>query len=197
MTMIDPFASAPADDEAQAAAPVEAPEPEESLFDEPPAEAPKKAPAKKAAAKVTNVVAPSEGKVVLTFKGGTGFDAPWIVIHAESLQDAYEQMVGENGALLGELFTRVQNAGQAFAKLAPQPAGGGNGGSRGGSTQRQSNAPQAAQEAPNGEKRYCAHGEMKFKSGVSKKNGKPYQMFVCQSGDRNDECDAQFLNSRR
>ncbi|QAY17487.1 hypothetical protein SEA_DAISHI_52 [Mycobacterium phage Daishi] len=195
MTMIDPFASAPADDEAQAA-PAEAPE--ESLFNEPPAEAPKKAPAKAAPAKVTNVAAPSEGKVVLTFKGGTGFDAPWIVIHAESLQDAYEQMVGDNGALLGELFTRVQNAGQAFAKLAPQQAaGGGNGGSRGGGTQRQSNAPQAAQEAPNGEKRYCAHGEMKFRSGVSKKTGKPYQMFVCQSGDRNDECDAQFLNSRR
>ncbi|WP_237072132.1 hypothetical protein [Mycobacterium avium] len=203
----DPFASPP--DEAQAE-PVEDQTPEDA-FSAPPAEeppAPTPPPAKKAAAKkapakavatakvdiqpnVLPIKVDGDGKIVVTFKGGTGFDAPWIVIHATSVEDALNQVSGENATKLAKLMERTQIAGQHFAGLSPKPQGGGNGGGGGQRQQRQS-APQAAQEAPNGEKRYCAHGEMKFRSGTSKA-GKAYQAFFCNSGDRNDECRAQFL----
>ncbi|AFU20673.1 hypothetical protein SEA_CHUPACABRA_47 [Mycobacterium phage Chupacabra] len=145
--MQDPFASAPTADEAQAA-----PEqPQESVFDAPPAEAPapaKKAPAKKAAAKATAapvVAAPSEGKVVLTFKGGTGFDAPWIVIHAEDLDDALDQVTTQGSTLMA-LMERVQGAGKHFAAQGtPAPS---NGGGRGGNTGQRQNAPRQAAQPP-------------------------------------------------
>lgn len=176
----DPFADAP--DEAQTDTPTaeEAPVTETKT-------APKKSTAKKPAAAA---VVPSEGKVVLTFKGGTGFDAPWIVIHAEDLHDAYDQVNGENAKLLADLMTKTQAAGQHFAGMAPKGSSGG-GQSQGGGGGRQ--APQGAQEAPNGEERFCAHGKMQFKSGVSKA-GKAYKGFFCSSRDRNDQCKAQFLN---
>lgn len=196
--MIDPFADAPAD-EAQTEAP-------EEVFAAPPTEAPAPAPApapakkaapKKAAGTVSVDVKPNllpldNGKVSLTFKGGTGFDAPWVVIHASDLGDALEQVSGDNGATLAKLMERVQRAGAHFTKVAPtRPAASGATAPSAAPAQRQA-APQAAQEAPGGEKRFCSHGEMNFRSGVSKA-GKPYQAYFCSSRDRNDECKAQFL----
>lgn len=207
--MNDPFASAPAD-EAQAAPDPQAGAhdysdgpPVEEPFAAPPAEAPapaKKAPAKAAAKKPAvgtvsvdvkpNLLPLDEGKVVLTFKGGTGFDAPWIVIHAKDLDDALDHVSGDNASTLATIMERTQIAGKHFAGLAPaKPATGNSGGGQ--PAQRQA-APQAAQGAPNGEVRYCSHGEMRFRSGTSKA-GKAYSAFFCSSGDRNDECKAQFL----
>ncbi|QHB38079.1 ribonucleoside reductase class II [Mycobacterium phage Noelle] len=172
--MQDPFASAPANDEAQAA-----PEPQESAFDAPPPEAPKKAPAKKAAAKAAPAkaaAASGEGKVVLTFKGGSGFDAPWIVIHAEDLDDALAQVTNQ-GDTLGALMTRVQNAGQHFAGMAPAKSGGGNSGGGGGG---RSNAPRGAQEPPAGTP--PAPGpDWTYKSGTGK-NGKPWSAWMPPRG---------------
>jgi len=163
---VDPFASAPAD-EAQATPEPEAPA--ETVFDTPPAEAPpapaapaKKAPAKKAAAKAAPapVQVGSDGKVVLTLKGGTGFDAPWIVIHATDLQDAHEQISGENGALLAQIMERTQIAAQHFAKL------GGGSSAPAQRPQRQA-APAAAQQPPAGSP--AAPGpDWVYKTGVSK-----------------------------
>jgi len=178
----DPFADAP--DEAQTETQTEV---QEDTVTETKAPA-KKAAAKKVANKPAPAVAASEGKVVLTFKGGAGFDAPWIVIHAESLEDAYDQVTEENAKLLADLMGKVQSAGQHFVKLgggSPNSNGGQNSGGRRG-------APQGAQEAPNGEERYCAHGKMQFKSGVSKA-GNTYKGFFCPSRDRNEQCKAQFL----
>lgn len=53
-------------------------------------------------------------------------------------------------------------------------------------------APQQANQAPGGEKRFCSHGEMVFKSGVAKASGKPYQLFSCPA-PREQQCPAQFL----
>ncbi|UVK60600.1 hypothetical protein SEA_PETERSON_50 [Mycobacterium phage Peterson] len=84
-------------------------------------------------------VAPGEGKIVTTLKGGRDFDAPWIVIHASS--------VAESDALLDASFKdymeKVKLVAAAFAggSAAPAPAQ-----SSGGGYQRQ--APQGAQEAP-------------------------------------------------
>ena len=126
--------------------------------------------------------AESDGKVVLTFKGGRDFDAPWIVIHANGLQEAHDFVVGDNASLLATVMDRVKVASQHFAgKPAAAPAA---------APQRQ--APQAATEAPGGEKRFCEHGEMVFKSGVAKATGKPYKLFSC-TAPREQQCKAQFL----
>lgn len=171
MSYEDPFATAPSDDEAQTA----------------PAEAPAEAPVASAQVTKPTVVEQADGKVVLTFKGGRDFDAPWIVIHAASLEDAYEQLTTK-GDLLGKVMERTANAGRHFAGSAPKAAPAQSGG---GAPQRQ--APQAAQEAPGGEKRFCEHGEMVFRSGVSKSSGKPYKLFSC-TAPRDQQCKAQFLN---
>lgn len=187
--MNDPFGAAPAPaqpepqyqpDEAQT-------ETQGSPWDSPPPEAAKPAPAPRP------VVAGSDGKVVLTFKGGSGFDAPWIVVHATDLDDALGYLDADNAPKFMDLMTRVQNAGQHFAALggsAPKAPSGG------GQQRPHSNAPQAAQEAPNGEKRWCAHGEMLFKTDVSKKTGKPYSGWFCTERNRDQQCEAQWPNKK-
>lgn len=127
----------------------------------------------------------SDGKVVLTFKGGRDFDAPWIVIHANGLQEAHDFVVGDNASLLATVMDRVKVASSHFAGKQDPPAQGGGA--------PPSRAPQAAQQAPNGETRFCEHGEMVFKSGVAKGSGKPYRLFSCPA-PRDQQCKAQFLN---
>ena len=155
MTNIDPFA----DVTDTAAAEVE-----DQGFDAPPPEAPKKA-AKKAAPKP--VVAPEgDGKVTITLKGGAGFDAPWIVIHATDIADAYEQLSGDYAAILVELMGKVKKAGTFFSGgngAAPRPA-----------------APAQAQEAPAGAPE-CPPG-WTYRSGVGK-TGKPYKGYFPPRGD--------------
>lgn len=180
--MEDPFA----------AAPEEAQQPEPTAQAQPPTMSAKESGKQPGGATAYVDVKPrfesAEGKVVVTFKGGTGFDAPWIVIHATDVQDAYNQVTGEGAVLLAKLMERTQVAAKHFAsqsqaKPAAAAASGGN----------TSNAPQGAQQAPGGEKRYCEHGEMEFKSGVAKASGKPYSLFGCTERDRDQQCKAQFL----
>jgi hypothetical protein len=168
MSEYDPFASAPADDEAQAA-PVEAPA--EEAFSAPPADVPTVG-AVKVDVKPNLVGLGSDGKVVLTFKGGTGFDAPWIVIHATSLDDAFEQVSGENAVLLAQLMERVQKAGEIFAGLSTgKPAAA--------RPQRQA-APAPAQQPPAGSPPSPGEGWV-YKTGVAKsgpKAGQPWQAWM-------------------
>jgi hypothetical protein len=76
----------------------------------------------------------ADGKVVLTFKGGTSFSDPWVVVHAANLDEALAY-VTENGAKLLDLFTRVKRASTSF-----------NGGA--GSADQSQGAPAQRQEAP-------------------------------------------------
>lgn len=104
---IDPFGAAPA-----------APAPEEAQQTTPPSDPWQP---------VTTIPAPtvvqgSDGKVVLTFKGGTGFEQPWVVIHANSLEEA-QVFVGEKGPVLLDLFQRVQVAAALFRGGATGAAG--------------------------------------------------------------------------
>jgi len=160
LSINDPFDSTPADDEGQ-------------QVSEP------SAPVVKSAQPV-----PSEGKVVVTLKGGAGYDAPWIVVHADSVDDAYHQV---NSNMMLELMRVTQLAGADFTGKAPtKPAA-----QQGVVQPQQSRAPQGAQEAPGGEKRFCEHGEMVFKTGISKA-GNPYKLFSC-TAPRGQQCKAQFL----
>src|SRR5688572_32585646 len=54
-------------------------------------------------AKVVNVG--SEGKIVSTFKGGRDYNAPWVVVHADSVDESLNIINDKNFA---ELLTRVQ-----------------------------------------------------------------------------------------
>lgn len=174
MTIADPFASAPAEDEAQPYGPPE--NDDSSPFSASPAEAP--APAKKAAPKKAvgtvnldvkpNLLPLDEGKVVLTFKGGTGFDAPWIVVHAKDVEDALDVVSGENAAKMDELMKRVQIAGKLFGGYAPVSEN-----ASAGRPQRQA-APAAAQQPPAGSPPSPGEGWV-YKSGVTKSGPKAGQ----------------------
>ncbi|QFG11562.1 hypothetical protein PBI_BOGOSYJAY_49 [Mycobacterium phage BogosyJay] len=185
MSYEDPFDSAPV----QQAPAEEAQQQTEPT--PPPAQAPV---VNNTAAPVT--VSPA-GDLSVTFKGDGTYTAPWIVPKYASVDAALVDLGVDAGevAKLGQgqkwfaLFDRATKMAQHFASLGggtpnSKPAGGGGGGG-----QRQ--APQAAKEAPNGEKKFCKHGEMEYKSGTSKKTGKPYALFSC-TAPRDEQCDAQW-----
>lgn len=156
MTAVDPFADVVADTAV-----------EEAAFDAPPPAPAKKVPAKKPAPKEVTEVG-SDGKLTVTLKGGSGFDAPWIVIHAADIADAYLQFEGDNAALLVELMGKVKKAGTFFS--------GGDGNSRGGGRP----APAQAQQPPAGAPECPAGWE--YKTGVSKASGKPWKGFFPPRG---------------
>ena len=146
----DPFENIPADEDGDNLVPFEEPAP-----------APKK---------VTKKATPKpepEGKVTVTLKGGAGFDAPWIVIHANDIPDAYEQFSGDYGALLVELMTKVQKAGTHFSSLGKPAA-------------PRSNAPQVAAEAPEGTPE-APGPDWTYKTGIGK-NGKPWKAWMPPRG---------------
>lgn len=130
------------------------------------------------------VVNQTEGKVTVTLKGGAGFDAPWIVVHADNAEDALEQL---NDKALGALIARTKEVAAYFS------GGNGNTTQRPAQSQQQGQQRPPQQQAPNGETKTCQHGEMVFRSGVSKSSGKPYKGFFCPSSDRNDQCKPQFI----
>jgi hypothetical protein len=49
-------------------------------------------------------------------------------------------------------------------------------------------APQAAPSATGLSSPTCVHGNRKFLSGISKKNGKPYSMWVCPQPQGAEQC---------
>lgn len=126
-----------------------------------------------------------EGKIVLTYKEGAGFDSSWTVVHANSVEDAKAILKDPE---FKELLDLSKKAAAYF---------------RGGSTptapaaaQPLSNVPAGAQSAPGGETRQCRHGEMKF---ISKStNGRAWSGFFCpQPKDSTDKCEPEFLPKGR
>lgn len=68
----------------------------------------------------------SNNKIVATLKGGSGFDAPWIVIHGDTPEEVLDIL---NDEQTKALLDQTQKVGQYFAKQgASAPAAGGNGG---------------------------------------------------------------------
>jgi hypothetical protein len=139
LTDFDPFEDAPVDE----------------VVEQP---TPKKPPTKKA-------VAPGEGKLTLTLKGGAGFDSPWIVIHATDVDDALDQVSGDNAAKLAKLMDATRKAANHFGGSAPaKPAP----------------APQAATEAPAGTPE-APGPDWVYKTGVGK-NGKTWRAWMPPRG---------------
>lgn len=94
----------------------------------------------------------SDGKIVYTLKGGVGYDAPWIVISGDSVEEADANLA----SVLARSFGDVQAAaalfqGSAAAAVLTQPA-----------------APtQPATPASTAGVRTCAHGPRKRSNGTS------------------------------
>ena len=133
---------------------------------------------------VTPVGADDGEQIRITLKGGSGYDAPWITVDFPSIDVAYEKLsdTARKDRLM-ELFAITGGASSKFIETS--------GGYKPVAPSAASRAPQGAQSAPGGETRQCVHGEMVFKSGVSKA-GNPYKMFACPA-PRDQQCKAQFL----
>lgn len=124
----------------------------------------------------------SNSKFVATYKGGTGFDAPWLVHHADSLDEIKETLENE---LLRDIFDLMQAAGGYFAsKGTPAPAGGGRAPRQGqpsGSTSIELSDKDwnkiedrfGSREIPSG---------WETRSGVAKNSGKPWRAVMPPRG---------------
>lgn len=122
-------------------------------------------------------------EVVVTFKAGAGYDAPWIVVHAKDLRDALDQVSGDNHEVLKKLMEQVAGAGKYFSALGgAKPVN-----SNANTSQRPNTAPPAGATQGPGPAPTCAHGEMVWRSGVSKQSGKPYKLWSC-TAPRDQQC---------
>lgn len=124
---------------------------------------------------------PDANKVRVTFKGGTGYDAPWITVDGTNIQDTREQLSDLEG--LKALMDDVARFGRYFSGTGAK-------GSQNGS-QGQQGAPVHQQPPPGVTVPDCAHGPMVFRSGFSKKTEKPYKGFFCSQNSSG--CKPQFL----
>jgi hypothetical protein len=124
--------------------------------------------------------------VSATFKFAGAYSDPWVVVKGADPADVLSKIETPE---FKALMDKVKFIAGIYAPAGAAPASSGGGGA-----QQQSRAPQAAQEAPGGEKRFCEHGQMEFKSGVSKK-GNSYQLFSC-TAPRDQQCKPQYLNSK-
>lgn len=107
----------------------------------------------------------TEGKIVVTLKGGKGYEAPWIVIHANDVAEANAQLNDEG---LADLIKQTKKVAEFF-----------NGGANTQAANAPAGQPQASTQAPNGQQ--PPEGYV-FKSGVGK-NGRAWKAFM--PADRN------------
>lgn len=131
----------------------------------------------------------SEGKIVSTFKGGRDYDAPWVVVHADSVTESLSVI---NDKDFAELLTRVQAAAQYFAGQAPaSPTAPAQNSSQNGSQARTQGKPAAATEGPWGVQT-CPHGTMTFRSGMGD-NG-VWQGYFCPAPrNSSDKCKTKYV----
>lgn len=110
----------------------------------------------------------AEGKLVVTLKGGAGFDAPWLVYHATSVDDALGLFT--DPGKLANLMEKVQSASKFFVGLNPaKPKA-----NSGGAPARPGNeAPAGTPEAPG--------PGWTYKTGVGK-NGKTWKAWMPPRG---------------
>lgn len=121
-----------------------------------------------------------QGKVSVTLKGGSGFDAPWIVLYGDTPAEVASQMDEE----LAALATKTAKVAKFFqAQVGPSQAG-----------RPQPGKPEAASQAPGGETKSCSHGEMVFRSGVNASTKKTWKAYFCPTPkDTPGQCKPEFL----
>lgn len=135
----------------------------------------------------------AESKIVVTIKGGRDYDEPWVVIHADDLDDALAQTTDK--AKLGDLMKAAQDASKAFRDFRPtEDTGTAPATSQGGSQPRSQGRPASAGDGPLG-KQVCQHGTKKFWSKFDEEKKEMVQIYFCpaQKGDPN-KCKNQYVN---
>ena len=158
----DPFATETAAEETQQDTPETKPETKKKTTS-----------TKKKKKETATVAENTDGKIVVTLKGGKGYEAPWIVIHANDVNEANEQLNDEN---LADLIKQTKKVAEFF-----------NGGANTQAAKGPKGQPQAATQAPSGQQPPEGY---EFRSGVSKK-GKPWKAFM--PIDRNSGLDPIWL----
>lgn len=140
---------------------------------------------------VVNVSA--ESKIVVTLKGGSGYDEPWVVIHADDLDDALAQTTER--AKLGDLMKAAQEASKAFRDFRPvEDTGNAGSASQGGSQARSQGRPAAATDGPLGPQ-HCKHGQKKFWSKFDEEKKELVQIYFCPAPKgAADKCKNQYVN---
>lgn len=130
----------------------------------------------------TAAVGDGEGKIVMTYKEGAGFDSSWTVVHASSVEDAKAILKDPEFKELLDLSKKAASYFRGGSTPSAQAA----------PAQARSNAPAAAQSAPDGDSRQCKHGEMVYRTGS--KNGRTWKAFMCPSPKGTpDQCDAEWI----
>ncbi len=107
------------------------------------------------------------GEVVVTFKGGQGYDAPWVVVHAPDAASALAKL----DQSMADLMSRVGQISLFFQTKVGEFTGGAK--PRGDGAKPQD----VAKNAPSGEVKYCDHGTRVYNSGC--KDGKPWGGWFC------------------
>lgn len=167
----DPFADIEEPDEAQAY---------EELHEDPPFAEPTPTKEEKVI-----VAVPSEGKVVVTLKGASGYDAPWIVIHADDANDALSQLNDPNMVELIKKTSVMASGFQKTYKPGSAPASGG-----GSSNDRK---PPVATQFPAGVvRKQCEHGDWVYKTWARKDGKGMNHAQECPVKDRN--CGSEWIN---
>lgn len=140
---------------------------------------------------VTSVGA--ESKIVVTIKGGRDYDEPWVVIHADDLDDALKQTTDK--AKLGDLLKAAQEASKAFRDFRPAEAKEAAAApAQGGSQTRSQGRPAAATDGPLGPQ-HCKHGLKKFWSKFDEEKKELVQIYFCPAPkNAADKCKNQYVN---
>jgi hypothetical protein len=135
----------------------------------------------------------AESKIVVTIKGGRDFDEPWIVVHADDLDDALAQTTDK--AKLGDLMKAAQEASKAFRDFRPaEDKGIAPATSQGASQPRSQGRPPAANDGPLGPQ-HCKHGQKKFWSKYDDQKNEMVQIYFCPAPKgAADKCKNQYVN---
>jgi hypothetical protein len=127
--------------------------------------------------------------LTVTLKAGTGYDAPWLVFHANSVDEALESLQHEK---LDELMDLTARKGKELAK-----AFGGSTGFSKPAASASTGFKKPATKKPaydvDSDTHECEHGERDWVTGRSGKG--PWQAWMCPA-DKNDpsKCDPLWAN---
>lgn len=114
---------------------------------------------------VTTTNPDSQAKIVTTLKGGSGYNAPWVVIHSDTPEEALNVLKNED---IRELLDQAKKVGEYF----------------GGASQagpKNANSQPVASKQPPANAPECPEG-WEFKSGISKRNNKPWKGYFPPRG---------------
>lgn len=131
--------------------------------------------------------------VTVTLKAGTGFEAPWIVIHAADTKDALAQIdTGDFGSLAertvaaAEFFRAAHNVKTGLPPTPPPaPA------QSDGPSWSQPNPTDPPPAPPQG--KMCSHGAMVYREGSSARG--PWKGYFCPlpQARKVEQCKPEFL----